>query len=198
MKNNTTQLNHFLISKFLTYNLHIGGHKTIRVPEIKPYLEGYRNKFCIINPNITLLYFRRALKILIKVMTSKKKILFIGSPIGLEKEFAVLCRKQGHSLLVKEHQGFFTNFKKTLNTKDINFTKLEELPALIFFFSPTKNSEILKEALNLNIPLMGFVNTDEDIINLDFPIPANIKSQKGGFFVYNIFFHIFKNLSLKA
>lgn len=198
MKNNTTQLNHFLISKFLTYNLHIGGHKTVRAPEIKPYLKGYRNNFCIYNPNVTLLYFRRALKVLIKIMTSKKKILFVGSPLGFEKEFVALCRKQGHFLMMKEHQGFFTNFRKPFNSKDVNFTKVEELPSLIFFFSPAKNSGVLKEALSLNIPLMGFVNTNEDINNLDFPIPANIKSQKGGFFVYNFFFHIFKNLSFKA
>lgn len=50
---------------------------------------------------------------------------------------------------------------------------------------------VLDELKYLDIPLVAFVNSDEDYSLIDYPIPANIKSQKGGLFVYNLFYHLF-------
>lgn len=192
MKISTKHLNDFLINKFFSLELHVGNHKTLWQPQTKAYLKGFRHKFCIIDPNLTFIYFRQGLKFILNLLVSKKKILFIGGPFGLEKEFSLLCSKYGHFNIDKEIQGFFTNYSNISSINSQNIPIINNRPALFFVFSPSKNTVFIKEALKLNIPIMGFINTDENPQYLDFPIPANIKSQKGSFFIYNLFFHLFK------
>lgn len=191
MKNYTNHLNDFLINKFLSLGLHIGNTRTFWKPENKIFLKGVRYKFCILDPTFTFLYFRRAIKYLLKVVRSNKKILFLGAPFGLEREFSLLCSKSNHFLLEKDTQGFFTNYNSIYSLND-NLPKMNYSPSLIFVFSPSKNPLSIKEASKLNIPIMAFVSSDDNLLNIDFPIPANVKSQKGSFFLYNFFFHLFK------
>ena len=109
MKSLQKNLNRFVLQKFLTYGLHIGSLKSIWNPNFRPFLNGFRNNFCIINPDLTMLYLRRAFKILQKTHSANKKILFIGSPVGLEKEFSRLCLQNNHYFLEKGIYGFFSS-----------------------------------------------------------------------------------------
>ena len=191
MKNNSTQLNKFFLDKFINYGLHIGSLKTLWNPTMNPYLSSFRNDFCIVNPYLTFIYLRRAVKFLIRIIKNKKKILFIGAPITLEKEFFLLSLNHNHFFIEKIFYGFFTNIQKNKDIKTKSFIKKNKLPDLIVIFNLSENSNAIKEISKLDIPTMAFVNSDEIIATIDYPIPANIKSQKGDLFVYNMFYHLF-------
>lgn len=191
MKSLQKNLNRFVLQKFLTYGLHIGSLKSIWNPNFRPFLNGFRNNFCIINPDLTMLYLRRAFKILQKTHSANKKILFIGCPVGLEKEFSRLCLKNNHYFLEKGLYGFFSNYKNKVYPGLSTLSKIDNRPALIFLFNPSLNTMVLEETRSLDIPIISFVSTEDDYSRVDYPIPANIKSQKGGLFVYNLFYHLF-------
>jgi ribosomal protein S2 len=54
----------------------------------------------------------------------------------------------------------------------------------------SKNSKIVQDIKRLNIPIMAFIGTNDQIEGIDYIIPANIQSWKGGLFVFNIFYNV--------
>lgn len=197
MKNLQKGINQFVLQKFISYGLHIGSFKSIWNPEFKPFLSGFRNNFCILNPNLTLLYLRRSIKILLKVHLSNKKILFIGAPIGLEKEFSMLCSKHKHYFMEKAPYGFFTNYKNKIYPGLSKSLQITQRPDLIFLFNPSLDAMVFAEIKALDIPVISFISSEDDYSLIDYPIPANIRSQKGGLFIYNLFYHLFLTKDLK-
>nr|AML60781.1 30S ribosomal protein S2 [Monodopsis sp. MarTras21] len=195
MKNLQKNLNQFVTQKFVYYGLHLGSIKLKWNPEFKPFLTSFRNKFCLINLNFTLYYLKRTLKVLLKVVMARKKILFVGSPVGLEKEFARLCLRNKHYFLDRGLYGFFSDYKKKYYQQG---KLIEQSPALIVLFEPLENSMVLDEIKSLDIPIIAFINSDDDYSLIDYFIPANVKSQKGGLFVYNLFHHLFLIESLNS
>lgn len=191
MKKDTKTFNKLLVNKFISYGLHLGSPKSFWVSENKPYLSGIRNNFCIFDTNFTFLYLRRSIKYLLKIIAGRKKILFLGAPSGAEKEFSSLCIKFRHYYVEKWVHGFFTNYQKNLIQKYTSLPIIDVQPALIFIFDLRKNKLALQEAARLEIPVMAFVNSDESPNGIDYPIPANINSWKGGLFVVNFFCHLF-------
>lgn len=190
MKNIFGQIHNNLIFQLLSSGLHLGSQKTTWNSDFKPYLKGFRNNRCIINPTFTHLYLKRAIKFLLYLHKSKKRILFIGAPFGLEKDFSHLCLKYKHFFLDEDSAKFFTNFNLILKKRK-NFFHMNSIPSLIFVFNPLSSSFLLDFASLYNIPLMGFVNTDDKIGSIDYPIFANVKSQKGGIFGYKFFSYFF-------
>ena len=51
--------------------------------------------------------------------------------------------------------------------------EMRELPGVIFVVDPTKEHICVKEALNLNIPIVGLVDTNCDPTGIDYVIPGN-------------------------
>lgn len=178
----------FLSNKFIFYGLHLGGLKSFWNPQMKPYVVGFRNNFCILDLSLTHRNFKQAFRYLLKIILSDKKILFVGAPKGLEKEFTSLCQKYGHYYLNVYSDGFFSNYK---STDSQSFAFFETPPSLIFFFDVSTKERAKKEILNLNIPIMAFVNSEDNLADIDYTIPANINSWRGNLFVYNLFYHIF-------
>jgi ribosomal protein S2 len=140
---------------------------------------------------------RRALKILLKAHLSSKTILFIGAPTGLEKEFSLLCRQHKHSFMEKVPFGFFTNYKNKIYPGFSKSIQISQRPHLIFLFNPSLDAMVFAELKALDIPVIGFISSDDDYSLIDYPIPANTRSQKGGLFVYNLFYHLFSAKELK-
>lgn len=175
--------------KFLFYNLHCGSPKLTMNLTAKPHLIGVRNGFCILDLKETRLYLRYSLSFLKRLLTSKKKILFLGGPLGLEKEFGSMCLKKKHPWIENWSYGLLTNLGQFSGDK--SFLKFGQ-PSLIFIFDLSQSEEAWKEAVRLDIPIMAFVNTDENVETVDYPIPANVKSLMGGRFVYNFFFYLFQ------
>jgi small subunit ribosomal protein S2 len=185
---NKENINKLLFDKFVFYGLHLGGLKSFWNPKMKPYIVSFRNNFCILNLSLTHRNMKQSFSYLSKIILSNKKILFVGSPKGLEKKFSHLCQRYGHYSLDVYTDGFFSNFQ---SNKVLDTTSFKSSPSLIFFFDASMKEKVKKEILNLNIPIMAFVNSEDDISGIDYPIPANINSWKGGIFVFNLFYHLF-------
>ena len=197
MKDLQNNLNQFVTQKFLSYGLHLGSLKLKWNPKFKPFLTAFRHQLCLINLDYTLYYLKRTLKFLFRAIIADKQILFIGSPMGLEKEFAVLCKKNNHYFLERGLYGFFSDYKDKYYKGNGSASKINKLPVLIVLFDPIPNYMVIEELKSLDLPLVTFVNSDEDYSLIDYPVPANIKSQKGGLFVYNLFYHLFKMNKIK-
>lgn len=180
----------FLINKFVSYGLHLGSIKSFWNPKTKVFLTGVRNNFCIFNLNLTSLYLRRAVKLLCQVIFAKKKILFVGSPQGVEKEFFSLCLKYDHFFVEKWKYGSITNFNQLSSVKTKGLSVINEKPALLVIFDLSKNSIGKEEVFRLDIPIIAFPNTDENFEGIDYPIPCNVKTWKGGLFLLNLFHHL--------
>lgn len=197
MKDFQKNLYQFVTQKFLFYGLHLGSLKLKWNPKFKPFLTAFRHKLCLINLDYTLYFLKHAVKILLKTIVADKKILFIGSPVGIEKEFSTLCKKNNHYFLERGLYGFFSDYKKKYYVGSGLSSKIVESPALIVLFDPLPNYMAVEELKFLDIPLVAFISSDEDYSLIDYPVPANIKTQKGGLFVYNLFYHLFMIKTLK-
>jgi small subunit ribosomal protein S2 len=180
--------NNILFNKFLFFGLHLGGLKAFWNPQMKSYIAAFRNGFCILDLSLTHRCIRQGFRFLLKIILSNKKIIFIGGPRGLEKNFSALCRKYGHWHIDSYSDGLFSNFQLD---KSLSNAAFRTTPSLIFFFDVSTKEKAKKELLNLNIPIMAFVNSEDDISGIDYVIPANVQSLKGGVFAYNLFYYLF-------
>jgi ribosomal protein S2 len=196
MKKFGKELEFFFVKKFIFYRLHVGSQNTLWKPLIKPYIKGFRNQLSIFNVELSVLYFRRSLKFLLKLLMSKKKILFVGTPLGFEKEFKSLCSKYMHYTLDTDSFGAFSNYSNLIPYYTSKSQGFYEKPSLIFLFSLPSNSSFLSEISKLDIPVMSFVNSDDDLLGVDYILPGNIKTIKGSLFIYNFFNSLFNSQSL--
>ncbi len=60
---------------------------------------------------------------------------------------------------------------------------MKELPAMLFIVDPKHEDAAVKEAKTLNIPTVALANSDCDISNITYPIPANDATAKSIAFV---------------
>ena len=71
-----------------------------------------------------------------------------------------------------------TQFKGLINETN-NFTSFSlktKKPNLLFVFNPNNNSNLLKEALKLHIPVIALTDSNTDLSYITYPIPANDQS----------------------
>ncbi len=68
------------------------------------------------------------------------------------------------------------NLKKELEKLEANLggiKEMEKIPEVLFIVDPKKESNAIKEAQKLNIPVVGIVDTNCNPEVLDYPIPGN-------------------------
>lgn len=178
----------YMFSKiFYIYNLLYGSYKVHPTGKfLVNYLDNM-NKHSILNIETSYIYFKLSVQFLKKILTEKKKILFIGVPKGLQLSFKLLCKKYKHYMLDVKSEGFFANY----NSYSKNYY-FKEKPSLIVHLSLGKNYIYSQEILRLNIPIMAFVNGESFSPVLSFPLPANITTLTGGLFAYNFFVFMFE------
>lgn len=215
LKNNTItqQLN---VKGLLKNDVHLGYHKMLWNPQMAPFIYGIRHQQHVFDLNKTLVYLRKSLVFLSEVLTKKGNVLFVGSPIGYKDSFKLLLEQKNLSWIDNGSAvgGLLTNWdthynyrKKFYNRVDGktesriikrfeksfgNITQLQTKPDLIVFFDNKLNQGLLKEAVEMNIPVISFLDSNDNPKNIDYPIPANTKSNKAGKFYMDLFSHIIK------
>ena len=73
--------------------------------------------------------------------------------------------------------------------------KLKDKPDLVVIYNNSAETEALKESLNLNIPVISFVNTQDSIEKIPYKIPGGFYSSEAGKMYYNLLSAILKNNS---
>jgi len=125
------RFNKILFNKLIFYGLHLGGLKSFWNPSMKPYIASFRNDFCILDLSLTQRCIREGFRFLLKIVISNKKIIFIGGPKGLERNFSILCQRHGHLYIDSYTDGLFSNYSSQSILDEVN---VERTPSLIFFF----------------------------------------------------------------
>lgn len=98
--------------------------------------------------------------------TIRKRIERLNKLNQMEKvgEFDLLPKKEV-SILKAERDKLESNLG--------GIKEMRELPGVIFVVDPSKEHICVKEALNLNIPIVGLVDTNCDPTGIDYVIPGN-------------------------
>ncbi len=81
----------------------------------------------------------------------------------------------------KGELGKYTKKERLLIDREIDklrdmfggISPMKSLPSLVFVVDPRKENIVVREANNLNIPVMALAGSDCDMKELDFPIPGN-------------------------
>ena len=209
----TYSANLITFNHILKYNSHIGSTLIKRDFLMDEYLLGFNNNNdTIINLEKSLFLLRRSLNFLkIIYKSGKGQILFVGTT----NKTKVISQHLGNSLdqpFVSGRwiKGLLTNWENissslklyTLFFKKLNLSKkrkfnleaslgglknLQKLPVAIVLLDLQSDSEIIKEAKRLDIPVIGLVdNTSSVIKTIDYPIVLNTKSLLSIFFVSSL------------
>lgn len=190
------------IEQLLRAGVHLGNLATKWNPKMAPYIYGIRNKNHIIDLDKTLVGIRRALDFLEGVAQQDGKILFLGTD-EISSQCARYYGKLSHQHYLHKSWfgGLFTNwihFRKFLidlkAKEDLVFDKknpklmkrhqrlltilegikdMETLPAALIVLNTSQHNIAIREANQMNIPVIALLDTDCNPDGITYPIPAN-------------------------
>ena len=198
-----------LITTLANSKVYLGNKKSVWDSSISPYLYGIRNGFCIFDLEKTVINLKKSLKLISNINKSNKKILFIGFPKGFEDKCIKLYNKHGHFYVSNKGwvNGILTNSKdffilkkkslmelsnKKIKEKRFFYEKfggilnLKNKPDLLVVFNHGKNLDAIKEAAEINIPIISFVSSNDTIKYVDYPVTGNFNSKEFGKLYYNL------------
>ncbi len=84
-----------------------------------------------------------------------------------------LMKDESYLNLAKRERLMITREKAKLEKVLGGIAELTRLPAALFVVDVKKEHIAVNEAIKLNVPVFGIVDTNSDPSNIDFPIPAN-------------------------
>ena len=143
--------------------------------KLLPFLYGTRHNYVIIDLKHTSIMLKRVLILLKNFIKTKKKILIIGNSVDIQ--FLInknLIKKRKNILFLNNEwiHGLITN-------KKINILLNKNAIDLILVIKSSTNEKFLNQELSsLQIPIISFVNTNQDITNIHYPILHNSNNIK--------------------
>ncbi|CAG8460522.1 14106_t:CDS:2 [Acaulospora morrowiae] len=173
------------IKSLLKAGLHLGHSKSLWNPSTFPFIFGVRHDISIINLEHTLIYLRRACKVVRDVTYRGGIILFINTRGGGFAHATINAAKRckQYQLTSRWLPGTLTNSQQILGhlTKKTDKDLLAKVhtPDLIVLLNPVENEIVLRESRQSNVPTIGIVDTDFNPMKVDWPIPANDDSVRG-------------------
>lgn len=198
------------LKQLILSSIHIGHAKNYLNNNLKSYLYGHYNYFYIINLYYTSFQLKILSSLIINLILSRQKIIFLKSTGfgSFRKKFNNI---KMDNLLIFDYNwigGFFTNFKhvrqywldkdsflkisdksKLSSLQRLNLLDLTFLPSLIIFFD-NYNYGAVKEASYLDIPIAGIIDTNSFYFNLlNYPIIGNNQSYNSLYLYYNFFYN---------
>lgn len=188
----TQFFNKFLIEKFIFYGLHLASFQSFLNPNLKAYLCGVRKKMNLFDLKKIFFSLRLSFSFLSKIQICGKKILFVGCPLTVEKDFSSLCTKHGHFYLTSWTHGFLKRLKKS------SLCEKNSFPSVIVVFSTSDYSDLIEEAAFYDIPIVAFLKGSDSTSKIDYPVFGNYNSPRGGIFFLNIFHQLFLLDTLKT
>ena len=156
-------------------------------PRIKSFLWGFSHNCSIFDYNKNYYYARMASKFLKKTISTNKQILFVGSPQGFDKEFKQFCKENEFYFIKNWVSGFITNSKSDFIQNNAHLPKIKKPLSLVFVFNVSDNLVAINEVLEQKtVPLMTFLDHKALVPEVDFILPYNVNSAKGGLFAFNL------------
>ena len=191
----------FITEHFFLYKTLIGNKLRFTNSQSYEYIVGLNflgNSILDLNKSFILL--KRALSFIAQVKNKGGTILFVGTRHDMRNIVASIALKTKSPYINSRWlKGLLTNWENSSNS--IKFYKLflkkldmrtkqrtnmkttfsgiqhmKKLPDVLFIFDLNTDSDALKEAKKLNIPVIGLVDTNVSCRNIDYPIPGNSES----------------------
>ena len=146
--------------------------------EVLPFIYGIRHNYSIINLKNTSLFLKRIFKLIKFTIYKKKKILIVGNSDDIKFLINENLTKKNPNLIFYNQEwihGLITN--NNIKT----FFRKNEIQ-LILIIKSSINSNFLKtELLTLQVPIISFINTNQDLKNIHYPVLMNSKNIKSIF-----------------
>merc|ERR1711957_67192 len=199
-----------LLTNLINNRIYLGLLKSNWRPKNKKFLIGFKNNFCIFDLNQTLINMRNSFKLINIFHKLKKNILFVGFPRLEKKKICSMLKINQHYYLphnswvnglLGSNQIILNKFnpKRVNSQKDLlldkfgGILKLSKTPDLIVIYNNSFEPEALKESLNLNIPVISFVNTQDPAEKIEYKIPGGFYANESGRMYYNLLMSSFTN-----
>lgn len=141
--------------------------------DILPYIYAIRNKYAIINLKTSSFLLKRIFRLIKYTLYKKKNILIIGN----SNDISFLINKQ----FIKNNKNIFFFNKKWINGLITNkntssFFNKKQIELIFIIKSSLNENSLIKELLFLKIPIISFVNTSQNIKNINYPLVCNTKN----------------------
>jgi ribosomal protein S2 len=143
---------------------------------ILPFLYGIRHQYSIINLKYTSIYLKRVFKLMQNTLKKNKKILIIGNSNDIKFLLNENFTKNNKNIIFYNQEwinGLITN-----NDQMNSFFKNNQINLILIIKTSIHAKYLDKELSTLNIPIVSFVNTNQNIENINYPIITNTKNIK--------------------
>ncbi len=151
--------------------------------DIMPFIYGIRHNYTIINLKNVSFYLKRVFKLLEYTLNKKEKILVIGNADDIQFLVNKKFVKNNENIIFFNEEwvnGLVTNKITNNNTNEkINFLLNKNEIKLILIIKSSINEKFLNKELSiLNIPIISFIDTSQNLKNINYPIVSNSKNIK--------------------
>jgi ribosomal protein S2 len=151
--------------------------------EILPFIYGVRHNYVIINLKNISFFFKRIIKLIKFTIIKNEKILIIGNSDDIKFLINKKFIKNNQNIIFFNKDwinGLITNkISNNLINEKLNLllTK-EEIKLVLIIKSSISDKFLNKELSTLKIPTISFINTDQNLKNINYPIVTNSKNIK--------------------
>jgi ribosomal protein S2 len=151
--------------------------------DMMPFIYGVRHNYTIINLKNISFYLKRIFKLLEYMLKKKQKILIIGNSEDIQFLVNKKFIKDNKNILFFSGEwvnGFITNkLTSTSINENIHFLLKENKIKLILIIKSSVDENYLNQELSiLDIPIISFVNTSQNLKHTNYPIVSNSKNIK--------------------
>lgn len=148
--------------------------------QVLPFIYGIRHKYAIINLKHTISFLKRSLNLIQSCLKKNKNILIVGDALDINFLLNRKILKKNKNIILCKNEwvnGYLTNdfISTSFQKKKINL--------IIYLKSDIKENYILTEMSHLKAPVIGLVNTNTNIENINYPILSNTNNLKSLFFL---------------
>ncbi|KAI8852824.1 ribosomal protein S2, flavodoxin-like domain-containing protein [Chytridium lagenaria] len=159
-------------------NLHLGHDPKSWNKNMLPFIYGERGGIHIINLEHTIVQLRRALNVIREVAFRGGNIVFLGSKPSLHKITVAAAERAKGYFVTKWIGGTITNRDRTISQQNARQPKVH-IPDLLVVLDMPNNLTAIREANQMNIPVIAICDTDCNPRLVSYPIAANDDSTVG-------------------
>ncbi|KAI9009592.1 ribosomal protein S2, flavodoxin-like domain-containing protein [Gaertneriomyces semiglobifer] len=156
-------------------NLHLGHAPQVWNQNMLPYIYGERNGIHIINLEHTLVMLRRAVSIVREVALRGGNIVFVGTRPAIHRVTVEAAKRANAYFVTSWIGGTITNKERVLR-RSVGYDPDKpyvHTPDLLIILDYNNNSSAVREANQINVPVIAVCDTDCNPRRVQYPIPAN-------------------------
>lgn len=160
-----------------------------------PFIYGIRNNYTIIDLENLSFYLKRIFKLLEFTLKQKQKILIIGNTQDIKFLINQNFTKKNKNIMFFNKEwvnGLITN--NIIKKKDKKLSSLiykNKFKLIIIIKNSIEDHYLYKELSFFNAPIISFLNTNQNLKKVDYPLVCNSKNIKSLYTLMYLFRKIF-------